>query len=81
MKLIESSVEIIPQLPGLEGIYKQIEIGGRTAYRSEDKIVDGSAERFVKMLESRAHGSVLEHGTIYLKIQSKGNIELMNKIC
>ena len=81
MKFIESNAEIIPQQSGLEGIYKQIEIGGRTAYRSEDRISEDSAERFVKMLESRAHGSVLEHGTVYLKIQSRGDIELMNKIC
>ena len=81
MKLIESSVEIIPQQPGLEGIYKMIEIAGRTAYRSEDKITEGSAERFVKMLETRNHGSVLEHGTIYLKISTHGDIELMNKVC
>ena len=40
MKLIESNVEYIPQAEGLEGIYKQIEIAGRTAYKSEDKIVD-----------------------------------------
>ena len=40
MKLIESNVEYIPQAEGLEGIYRQIEIAGRTAYKSEDKIVD-----------------------------------------
>ena len=79
MKLIESSVEIIPQQPGLEGIYKQIELAGRTAYRSEDKITEGSAEKFVKMLETRKHGSVLEHGTVYLKLNSHGNLIIMNK--
>lgn len=81
MKLIEASYQIIPQQPGLEGIYKQIEIGGRTAYRSEDKITNDSAEHFVKMLESKKHGSVLEQGTVYLKMQSKGDLEIMNKIC
>lgn len=40
MKLIESNVEYIPQAEGLEGIYKQIELAGRTAYKSENKIVD-----------------------------------------
>ena len=40
MKLIESKAEYIPQEDGLEGIYKQIELAGRTAYKSEDKIVN-----------------------------------------
>lgn len=30
MKLIKPSYEILPQAPGLEGVYKQIEIAGRT---------------------------------------------------
>jgi thymidylate synthase (FAD) len=40
MKLIESKAEYIPQEDGLEGIYKIIELAGRTAYKSEDKIVN-----------------------------------------
>lgn len=72
MKLIESSYEIIPQESGLEGIYKQIEKAGRLCYKSEDKICDGSAEKMVKFLMGRHHGSPLEHGTVYLK----GKLEL-----
>lgn len=40
MKLIEPSVEIVTQSPGIEGVYKQIELAGRTCYKSEDKITD-----------------------------------------
>lgn len=68
MKLIESSVEIIPQDVGLEGVYKQIEIAGRVCYKSEDKICEGSAKKMVDFLVGRHHGSPLEHGTVYLKI-------------
>ena len=68
MKLIESSVTIIPQETGLIGAYKQIEIAGRTCYKSEDKIEDGSAKKMVDFLVKRGHGSPLEHGTIYLKM-------------
>ena len=81
MKLIESSVEVIPQQPGLEGIYKQIEIGGRTCYKSENLICEGSAKKFVDQLAGYHHYSVFEHGTVYLKINSHGDIELMNKVC
>ena len=68
MKLINSSYEIIPQEPGLLGVYKQIEKAARTAYKSEDKITDDSAKRMVDALCKQNHGACLEHGTIYLKI-------------
>lgn len=68
MKLIDSSCEIIPQEEGLLGVYKQIEKAARTAYKSEDKITDGSAQRMVESLCKANHGAALEHGTIYLQI-------------
>lgn len=71
MKIVEASAELIPQLHSLEGVYKQIEMAGRTAYKSEDKITDTSAEKFVNMLMSRKHNAALEHGTIYLKYRCK----------
>lgn len=37
-------------------------------YKSEDKITDTSAEKFVNMLKKNKHRSVLEHGTVYLKL-------------
>ena len=67
MKLIDSSVEILPQGEGLLGVYQQIERAGRTCYKSEDKITEDSSKTFVDMLINRGHTSPLEHGTIYLK--------------
>ena len=66
MKLIESKVEIIEQESGLEGIYKMAELAGRTAYKSEDKITEGSAKKFVDAMIKSNHGAVLEHGTVYM---------------
>ena len=66
MKLIESKAEYIPQEEGLEGIYKQIELAGRTAYHSLDKITPDSAKNFVDRMIKSGHGAMLEHGTIYL---------------
>ena len=68
MKLINPSFEILEQSSGIEGIYKMVEIAGRTAYKSEDKITEGSAKKFVNRMISVNHGSPLEHGTVYLKI-------------
>lgn len=70
MKLIESKAEYIPQEEGLEGIYKQIELAGRTAYHSQDKITPDSAKDFVDRMVKSKHGAALEHGTIYLYIPS-----------
>lgn len=47
MKLIKPYFEIIEQGPYLEGLYKHIELCGRNAYKSEDKITEDSAEVFV----------------------------------
>ena len=68
MKFRESKVEIIPQDWSLDGIYKQCELAGRTAYKSEDRITEGSAKKFVEALMKLKHGAVLEHGTVYLTI-------------
>jgi thymidylate synthase (FAD) len=69
MKLIKASAEIIPQGSGLEGIYKHIELAGRTCYKSLDKITEDSAKNFVDRMIKSGHGAMLEHGTIYLYLE------------
>ena len=71
MKLIKPYFEIIEQEPGIGGIYKQIELAGRTCYRSFDKITEDSAKGFVDRMIKSGHGAMLEHGTIYLKADSE----------
>lgn len=66
MKLINQSAEYLPQSNGIEGIYKAIELAGRTSYLSWDKMTDDSAKKFVDMLIKSKHTSVLEHGAVYL---------------
>ena len=69
MKLIESKVEIINQSDyTVDGMYKMIELAGRNCYKSEYKITEDSAKSFVDRMLSLHHRSVLEHGTVYLKI-------------
>lgn len=68
MKLIKPSFEILPQSEGLDGIYKQIELAGRTCYKSEDKITENSAKGFVDRMIKSGHGAMLEHGTVYLSL-------------
>ncbi len=66
MRLIKPSCEVIPQENTLEGVYKMIELAGRTCYKSEDKITETSAKEFVDRMIKSGHGAMLEHGTIYL---------------
>lgn len=80
MKLIENKIEKLEQKYDLLGIYEQIEIAGRTAYKSLDKIEydengrSKTAKTFVDKMIELGHGSPLEHGTVYLLISSKDNI-------
>ena len=65
MKIIEQSSENIDRNIDTA---KLIEVCGRTCYKSEDKITDTSADVFVKGIAKRKHFSVLEHGTLVLKM-------------
>ena len=68
MKLINSSVEVIePTGYTLQNIYRQIELAGRTCYKSEDKMTDTSAEDFVNRMIASKHYAMLEHGAVYLR--------------
>lgn len=75
MRLIKPSFEIIEQEPGLQGIYKQIELAGRTCYKSLDKITEDSAEDFVNRMIASKHYAMLEHGTVYLEWEPKSLVE------
>lgn len=81
MKLIKPSFEILEQKPGLDGLLQHIERCGRTCYKSEDKITEESAPKFVDMLVKRGHTAMVEHGTVYLKydIIEHGSMNLPNK--
>lgn len=67
MKIIESSVEVYWTMPGAE-MLKVIEVAGRTAYKSEDKMTDDSAEKFVAMVMKHGHLSVIEHISVSARV-------------
>lgn len=69
MKLIQSKVELIEQGNSIEDIYKHIELCSRVCYKSEDKITPDSAKEFVDRMINSGHGAMLEHGTVYLKLE------------
>lgn len=64
MKIIKPSFEIIDEPDAL----KKIELCGRVCYKSENRITEDSAEKFVKNLIKRGHESVLEHAQIIMSV-------------
>ena len=65
MKIVESSVEL---LAITENSAQLIELAGRTCYKSEDKITNDSADKFVGMINKRGHVSVIEHASATFRI-------------
>ncbi len=66
MRIIPPGYEIISEINGAQ-MLKNIELCGRVCYKSEDRITDGSAEKFVSMILASGHESVLEHEKITVK--------------
>lgn len=66
MRIIKPSVEFITPVKG-DVILRRIEECGRVCYKSEDRITDGSAEKFCRSLIERGHEAVLEHCAFTVK--------------
>ena len=79
MKLVKPSIKLIKQGESVDDMYEHIEKAGRICYASEPK---GNAKEFVDRLINSGHGSVLEHGTVYMFCFNDGYhsiAELYNK--
>lgn len=66
MKIINADVEILTPLDR-QTVLKHIERCGRVCYKSEDKITEDSAAKFVAGIIKRGHEAVLEHFNITVK--------------
>lgn len=65
MKVIKAGYEILTPISGNE--LEMIERAGRTCYKSEDKITEESAKKFVRNLINRQHEAMLEHSSLTVK--------------
>lgn len=66
MKIIKPYIEIMDEIDH-DKILKKLERCGRTCYKSEDKITEESAARFIKGIVKSGHESVIEHQNITVK--------------
>ena len=86
MKIIKPSYSVVDSNATTgDEILERLEKIGRTCYKSEDKITDGSARRFIKMLVDRGHLAMIEHHRFIAKIPEDmfnsllmGNLHFMN---
>ena len=67
MQVIKPSIEII-DMDSYENILKKIEKIGRVCYKSEGKITEDSAEKFIRALLTRQHESVIEHESVTIRM-------------
>lgn len=66
MNVIKANTIIMDNLDGAE-ILKKIEMCGRVCYKSENKIQNDSAEKFIAAIIKRGHESVVEHVSFTVK--------------
>jgi len=66
MKIIKQEAHLLDTTGMTQ--YQIIEKVGRTCYKSEDKITEESATKFVAALVRRCHLAMIEFGYVYLKI-------------
>lgn len=64
--------KILAIMVGLDGEnpLQLIELAGRTAYQSQDRITETSSTRFVDMIRKRGHESVLEHSAMSVRFEN-----------
>lgn len=67
MHVIMPSVEIIDHIDG-NRIIRKIESIGRVCYKSESKITEDSAEKFITNILNSGHESVIEHESISVRV-------------
>lgn len=65
MQLIHPSIRLLWMTPKP---LRAIELAGRTCYRSEGRITDSSASKFVAMLLDKGHDAMIEHASISYRV-------------
>lgn len=75
MKVVRASAKVLyPTRAGARTALKRLELAGRTCYKSEDRISEGSASKFAAMVLGRGHESVIEHISATFRISTDRGI-------
>jgi thymidylate synthase (FAD) len=73
MRIIEPSAKEIKETD----LLKKIEMIGRTCYKSNNLIKEGSAKKFVRGLSTSKHYAMLEHGIVHFYITSSSTMDYL----
>lgn len=76
MKIINAQASVLVENDPI----KKIEKCGRVCYKSEDKITEDSAEKFVANIIKRGHEAVLEHASFIFQVSYNVYEDLREKI-
>lgn len=80
MRIIEPSVEYVGGNVDLMNRAKHVELCGRVCYKSENRITEDSAEKFISNIIKRGHEAVLEHARITLNLSREDHHEVYRLI-
>lgn len=82
MKIMEPSVSLVGGNVFYTNRPKHVELCGRVCYKSEAKITEDSAEKFIAGIIKRGHEAVLEHARITLNLSNrKDTYRLIQQVC
>lgn len=76
MKIINAQASVLVENDPI----KKIEKCGRVCYKSEDKITEDSAEKFVASIIKRGHEAVLEHASFIFEFSRSVYEDLIEKV-
>ena len=76
MKIINAQASVLVENDPI----KKIEKCGRVCYKSEDKITEDSAEKFVANIIKRGHEAVLEHASFIFKVSLSVYEDIRDKV-
>ena len=76
MKIINAQASVLVENDPI----KKIEKCGRVCYKSEDKITEDSAEKFVANIIKRGHEAVLEHASFIFQVSYNVYEDLIEKV-
>ena len=76
MKIINAQASVLVENDPI----KKIEKCGRVCYKSEDKITEDSAEKFVANIIKRGHEAVLEHASFIFRVSHDVYQDLIDRV-
>jgi len=79
MKVIDSSVDLLEQGPGIKGLYAHMEKVGRISHKSEARVGE-TPEDFVERIRKLGHWAVFDLGTVYLKVPKRIDVKSTYKL-